>query len=242
MIRAALYQTAGMLYRRVKGLPATIAGKRNGRYDREIIEVIRRTLQPGTVGIDVGAHRGTVLRKMLALAPAAKHVAAEPLPHLAGRLRQEFPGVRVVEAALSDYTGKAIFHHVVNDPALSGLLPLDDVFDGNAVIEEMKVDVLRLDEVIARDEAVSFIKINTAGAELSVIRGAEDTIWRWNPVVVFGTGLRTPSVRPHEIIKTFRGLGMDLSTMERWLRGDRPLTRRQFHRAMDTEFFFIAYY
>lgn len=93
----------------------------NARYDREAGEVMRRVLARDSCGIDVGAHQGTILRQMIEIAPAGTHFAFEPLPHLAARLREAFPGVRVHETALGARRGAAAFVYVENAPAYSGL-------------------------------------------------------------------------------------------------------------------------
>ena len=241
----ALYGTARTLYRWVKPRRPDPVSQKNARYDAETVEVMRRTLRPTTVGVDVGAHQGTFLREMFTLAPGVRHIAVEPLPKMAARLQREFPDARVVEAAFSDRAGMAVFHHLVNSPTESGLRRVNSHGDVS-VIEQVTVRVLRLDDVIASDETVSFIKIDTEGAELPVIRGAEATIRRCRPVIVFETGSRTTpyyGVSPEDIIETIHGFEMQLSTMQRWLRGDAPFTKRQFRRAFDrtTEFYFIAY-
>jgi FkbM family methyltransferase len=216
--RMAVYRAARRLYRAVQ--PESIWDK-NARYDRETVEVMRRTLRPGTIGVDVGAHAGVFLRQMFELAPGAGHIAVEPLPHLAEQLRQAFPQARVVEAALNDHAGRAAFHYLVKSPGESGLRRIKGHGD-DSVIQMLMVDVARLDDLVGEEKVIAFIKIDTEGAELPVIRGAQATIRRCRPVVVFETGLRsTPyyEVSPEDISETIHSLGMQLSTMRRWLSG-----------------------
>lgn len=60
---------------------------------------------------------GTLLREIIRIAPRGRHIAVEPLPHLASTLRTVFPTVEVHEIAVSDHTGREMFIHVENDPA-----------------------------------------------------------------------------------------------------------------------------
>jgi FkbM family methyltransferase len=242
--QTVVWQVARSVFRTVRPLRETVF-QMDKRYNLETVEVMRRRLRPGTIGVDVGAHRGAILREMFSIAPDARHIAIEPIPKLAAELCQEFPQARVIEAAVSDEPGSAMFQHIVNAPTLSGLrrVRYDEVVP---VMEEIKVNVMRLDDIVAPDEVVSYIKIDTEGAELPIIRGAAKTIQRCRPVIVFETGDRTTTfygVTPADILNTIQGLGMRLSTMRRWLNARRPLTLRAFQRAFrtDSDFYFIAY-
>src|SRR5262245_391373 len=243
IIRAtSLYRAARGVYRSIKPMSGR---EKDDRYDEETAEVMRRTLRPGTIGVDVGAHSGVFLRQMFALAPDHRHVAVEPLPHMAARLRRDFPDAHVVEAALSDRPGTATFYHLVNAAAESGLRRIDAHGDAS-MVEELSVRVMRLDDVIGPSDAVAFVKIDTEGAELPVIRGAAATIRRCRPVIVFETGSRsTPhyGIGPDDIFAAIAELGIQLSTMRRWLDGHGPLTPEAFRRAFcqTTDFYFIAY-
>ena len=63
--------------------------------DQRDSDLVRRllawSLAPDSCCIDIGAHAGSVLREILRAAPDGRHIAYEPLPHLAEHLRAEFP-------------------------------------------------------------------------------------------------------------------------------------------------------
>jgi FkbM family methyltransferase len=141
------------------------------------------------------------LSLMLTHAPAGQHHAFEPIPHLADALRASFPSVRVHACALSDTAGLATFNYVVDVPGWSGLRRGNYDFRaaldqprGSAVIrpasrvEEITVQVCRLDDVIPADTHVRFIKIDVEGAELQVLRGGLNTIQRCRPLIIFEYG------------------------------------------------------
>ena len=148
---------------------------------------MQRVLRHDSNGIDVGAHRGTILRSLVDLAPDGRHYAVEPLPAFANGLRRRFPRVEVLELALSDQKGEATFHHIVTNPSYSGLSFREYPNEGE-VIEDIAVKVERLDAVIPEDVPIQFLKIDVEGGELSVLRGSQSILRRWRPVVVFEHG------------------------------------------------------
>jgi FkbM family methyltransferase len=133
--------------------------------------------------VDIGAHKGVFLRRFLELSPRGHHFAFEPLPHLAEALRVEFPTVEVIACALGDRTGRVSFQHVLDHAAWSGLKK--QWYPTDVEIAEIVVDLRRLDDVLPPDLPVDFIKIDVEGAELEVLRGAEMTIRRHRPWILF---------------------------------------------------------
>lgn len=250
MLTPAMKQT--VLYRAARKIYRTIVPRRpsiwalSEQYDRQTVEVMKRILRPESTAVDVGAHAGAILREMFSVAPQGRHFAFEPLPNFAASLSQNYPEARVHAVALSDSNATGTFHYVVNSPAESGL-QLHAIHGDASNVEEITVAIRRLDDVIGREERIAFIKIDTEGAELPIIRGGLDVIRRCRPPIVFETGDRsTPyyGVGPDDIFSTIVDqLGMHLSTMTRWLDGRTPYTRRQFRKdyRYTNEFYFIAY-
>ena len=145
------------------------------RYDRDMVRIMARILQPDTSCADVGAHRGSLLEEMVQLAPRGRHFAFEPLPQLAARLRQRFPGVAVHEVALSDRDGESSFQYAVDDPGRSGLRRMPKLKAGTRV-EEIRVQTARLDDLVPAAIPLRFIKVDVEGAELEVLSGASRTL------------------------------------------------------------------
>ncbi|MDP8927074.1 MAG: FkbM family methyltransferase [Actinomycetota bacterium] len=222
-----------------------VVDDRNVRYDSETAEVIDRVLGPDDNAIDVGAHTGQVLVRILARAPRGKHLAFEPLPWLAAELRDRYPDVEVYELALSDHAGSETFHYVVSNPAYSGLRrrrfdrPHEEV-----ILTEVKTE--RLDALVPDDRPIRFVKVDVEGAELQVFRGARRTITRNKPYIVFEHGLGGSDVygtRPEDVYDLLVGCGLHLNIMSRWLAGESPLTREQFIEQFDTNenYYFLAH-
>lgn len=157
------------------------------RENERLIVLLEEVLEPGSDCLDVGAHEGVVLREMMRLAPSGRHVAWEPLPALAHRLRTEFPSVEVREAALSDRAGEREFAHVVNAAGWSGFVARPVPAGGP--VETITVRCEPLDQALREDVNPAFIKIDVEGAEEQVLLGAVETLVRHRPVVAFEHGL-----------------------------------------------------
>jgi FkbM family methyltransferase len=148
-----------------------------------LIGLLMRVLEPDSDCLDVGAASGSILREMVRLAPRGRHVAWEPLPEQAARLRAEFPAVDVRQAALSDFNGHADFQHATDEPTWSGFrarpTPRGSRFASLVVACE------RLDDALPEGVEPRLIKIDVEGAEESVLRGAIETLRAHRPVIVF---------------------------------------------------------
>lgn len=219
---------------------------RSREYDRQTIEIMKQRLSRTATCVDVGAHRGKLLRAMVDIAPEGRHFAFEPLPDFAAGLRREFPNVSVHECALAERAGESTFEYVVNSPAYSGLRRR--IYDRpEPVIEQIHVRVETLDGVIPPDFVLDFVKIDVEGGELGVLRGGRETLRRSHPVVVFEAGKNSTGqygVTPRELFRFVRDdLDMRLSTLRSWLRQGRPYDERSFTRNWERgpEFYFVAY-
>lgn len=217
---------------------------RNSRYDAQTVEVMRRVLGPADNGIDVGAHVGDVLRHMVELAPEGRHLAFEPLPHLAEGLREAFPSVTVHQVALSDADGQATFHHVTTNPAYSGLL-LRRLDRPDEQVETIDVPVRVLDDLVDASTPVRFLKVDVEGAELGVLRGARQLLARDRPYVVFEHGLGAADVygtSPTDVLDVLSGADLQVFLLQDWLAGVGPLDTDRFVQQFETNenYYFLA--
>ena len=151
-----------------------------------LVALLEEMLEPDSDCLDVGAHAGSVLAEMVRIAPRGRHVAWEPLPAFAARLRERFPDVEVREAALGNEDGERSFAHVVEDPGWSGFLARPT--PSSSPVEELAVRVERLDDVLPEGVRPAFVKIDVEGAEEEVLRGALETLRHHRPVVAFEHG------------------------------------------------------
>lgn len=216
-------------------------------YDRQTTRVIRRVLRRDSCSIDVGCHRGDILKLMLEAAPAGYSYAFEPLPDFCAGLRQKFtrPGIEIHEIALSDADGEAEFNHVVSRPAYSGFRRRR--YERPTETEaRIWVRMRRLDDIIDPRRKVDFIKIDVEGAELQVLRGATAVLQRDHPVVVFEHGLGAADfygTRPEEVHALLVDqCGMEIWTLDGWLRGAAPMSQAAFCEQFDKclNYYFLA--
>jgi FkbM family methyltransferase len=160
--------------------------------DRRDTELIRRaiawSLGPDSCCVDVGAHSGGVLGEIVRVAPHGRHIAYEPLPHLADRLKAAFPQVDVRCAALSDHAGESSFARVRAAEPWSGLVfrPLPGNVEPD--VEEITVKLEALDEALPAGYVPDLVKIDVEGGEEQVMRGAMRTLREHKPLVIFEHG------------------------------------------------------
>lgn len=163
-------------------------------YEQMLEDFYTGLLREGDICVDVGAHVG---RHTFPLArcvgPRGRVLAFEPIPAVAALLREEIEAsenlssfVELRQCALADTTGEADFVLVHEAPGYSGLRPRH--YDAPVTTEIIRVDVRRLDDLTDGISPVRFIKIDCEGAELRVLRGANDLLMRDRPVVSFECG------------------------------------------------------
>lgn len=158
---------------------------RIGRKDHEALMIcLPLLLKRDSNCVDVGANRADLLEYFVKLAKNGSHVAFEPLPHHADYIRKNFPAVTLHQLALSDQNGQATFFQTLGDDAYSGLKITSDAPRVTGT-QEIPVRIARLDDMLPEDYRVDLLKIDVEGAELGVLRGAQRTLNRYKPVVVF---------------------------------------------------------
>lgn len=204
------------------------------RIERETLDrlamnvLIAATLPRDGHAIDIGAHRGGVLREILRVAPEGRHIAYEPLPDCYEYLRAEFPQVDVRNAAVSDQSGETSFLHVVAAPEFSGMRQRAYPGYEDSPRQTLTVQVQRLDDSLPPDFHPSLIKIDVEGAELLVLRGARETLRMHRPAVIFEHGVGAADrygYGSEEIHDLLCGeLGMRIFDFD----GQGPYTRQEF--------------
>lgn len=152
--------------------------------------------RPGTI-IDIGAHTGAFTIPFSKL-PDVSVIAFEPIPDIAAILNEHLQKelgdahnhVAVIPVAIGDLPGRTtlVIPCVDGQPVLEWASIAKD-FDSirKATPDhlttpiEFEVDVWTIDSLGLHD--VSSMKIDAEGAELSVVRGARETILRCKPFI-----------------------------------------------------------
>lgn len=221
---------------------------KNQLYDRQTELVITQIIRPDSNCIDIGAHKGEVLDQILKAAPEGQFFAFEPLPDLFEGLSRRYANDRRIQLyniALSNEKGQTAFNYVVSNPAYSGLRKRS--YDRKDELDEtIQVESGLLDEILPDDIPIDFIKIDVEGAEYLVLQGAEKTISKWTPHIVFEFGLGAANhykVSPNDMYNYFSTKGMSINTLGGFLKSEPPFSLQEFESqyTQGQNYYFIAY-
>jgi FkbM family methyltransferase len=151
------------------------------------LRLIGAMLAPGEVGVDVGANRGVYTHVMSARVGRAGRVhSIEPFPGNSWRLQwlaSRRGNITVHPLAVSRRAGTAVLRvpryqgHRID--ALASLEPTTAARE-----DRFRVPVSTLDDLLADERRVSFIKCDVEGHEQQVFCGAAKVLQRSRPVVL----------------------------------------------------------
>jgi len=155
-----------------------------GTYERQLQQLLVRTLKSGDVFYDVGANVGffSLLGSVL-VGPAGRVVAFEPLPRNVELLRANLglngvANVAIVDAAVAETPGTTLLA-VGGSPSMGSI---------NAA-RGIEVRVVGLDDLVAKGEIPlpSAIKMDIEGAESRALSGARKTLEAQRPTIFLST-------------------------------------------------------
>ncbi|MBI5688080.1 MAG: FkbM family methyltransferase [Verrucomicrobia bacterium] len=159
-----------------------------GNYEADKQALFARTVTPGSVVFDVGAHAGfyTLLASALT-GPTGRVFAFEPMPNNIAHLREHLrlngaANVTVIEKAVADASGVATFTACGSN------------FQGHLLPGgELQVETVSLDELVeqGRLPLPDFVKMDIEGAEVRALNGARKLLARRHPTVFLGTHAMT---------------------------------------------------
>lgn len=162
----------------------------------QILATVRRALTvPVDLLVDVGAHRGNFVVPAMQALTVRKALCFEPNTNLHSELRTALTGLdaEIRSCALSDQVGSSAFH-MHADTLMSSLLSVDlhmmkreFDFDDISKTSDVRVNVSTLDAEM--DGALSpgqhfFLKIDTQGNELNVLRGSRECLRFCNGILL----------------------------------------------------------
>jgi FkbM family methyltransferase len=135
--------------------------------------------------VDVGAHDGWYAKRAALYFPLKRSILIEPLPSNAAGLRKlGLPGLKVVEAAMSDKKGRAKFT-VSQTAQASSLLEMSPGMTEAYQLdmsgqEKIEVAVGTLDALCDEEniERIDLLKIDVQGAEKLLLAGAKNALRR----------------------------------------------------------------
>jgi FkbM family methyltransferase len=159
-----------------------------GSYEMGKRIAFEKEILPGSVIYDIGANVGFYSLLAAELTGEKGQVYAfEPLPRNIKFLIQHvqinrYENIKIIEAAVSDHEGDAYFD-------LGASTAMGHLSQGG----ELKVNVVRLDEMLARGEILppDYMKIDVEGAEFDVIQGSQNILETYHPTLFLDTHNRT---------------------------------------------------
>lgn len=148
------------------------------------------------VAIDIGANQGMYSEVLSRMARTV--VTVEPNVHCADYLRRVLPrNCSVVQKAASNRAGEAVLRIPCYGRRFResrGTIEPGNRLGGGAAIEEQRVELATLDDIVAGlslgSRRIGFIKIDVEGHEHSVLVGAEGVIRAHRPVLLVETELQ----------------------------------------------------
>ena len=168
---------------------------RFGYYDESVCRFLIATLHPGNTFLDVGAHFGffSLLASEL-IGPDGEIIAFEPMPVTRARLKRNLSSrsaagrTKILDVAAFDRECDLTVHD--HGEAHSSF---NSAFDARGLasagtpvnVKASPIDTVLADQTLSR---VDVIKIDAESAEMNVLRGAQQTIDRFRPVLIAELG------------------------------------------------------
>lgn len=139
-----------------------------------------------SIAFDVGAHEGEFFRALTETPLISGLVLFEPHPDNAERLRQTFQkaGVTIEEVAVAATSGTVEFQYG-DDTATGSLLPPKGFTP--AATQSKAITTTSLDDYASKHgmlNRVNILKVDTQGADLQVLMGAETLLAESQPILI----------------------------------------------------------
>lgn len=189
-----------------------------GVWEPETWHSLSEHIQSGAVFVDVGAHIGYYsLKAAKVVGPGGRVLAIEPNPETVRRLRGNIqasgaPAITVVPVACSDSDGTLELFAAAGGNTSASSLSKENASNSGPVTTSFHVQARRLDAIIEESGVtrVDVIKIDVEGAELTVLKGAQETLDRYHPVVtveLIESQLKSMGTSSAEVARFFKGHG-----------------------------------
>ncbi len=162
-----------------------------GHHSPEIGQFVRDFLRPDMVFADIGANIGEITLIAAKRVPKGKVLSFEPSPDLFAQLSRNvalnrFGGVALHNLGLFDRCGSLPLYLREDNPYGTRNDGVSSLFSNGAICRENTVPLRRFDDVAEEGglTRLDLMKIDVEGAELMVLRGAENSLRRFRPVIV----------------------------------------------------------
>lgn len=144
--------------------------------------------------LDVGANLGDWAGSLLQFCKIDTLHAFEPNPHLAKTLQTRFsshPGIRnfvLHQSAVGNVSAQTTFN-IMSGSALSSVLApnekCNELYPNDAaIIEKITVPIVRLDDVIPKEQIIDVFKLDVQGYERIALKGSAETLKRTKAILL----------------------------------------------------------
>lgn len=192
----------------------------SGGYEKEAAAFVASQLRPGNVVIDLGANEGfySILASRI-VGEEGRVLAVEPDAVAVRCLRRNLNengcrNVDVAEVCAGDAKGTLTLH-------VSRVSGVNSPVHGNVIgpSKPLELPCRRVDDLVRERnlQRVDLIKMDVQGWESACLRGMEETIRRFRPVIVFEfwpKGMRQAEGDPAALLERIRVLGYRLRAIE----------------------------
>lgn len=165
----------------------------NGKYDPNMIVVLKAFLKPGDTLLDVGANCGYISLPLIkAIGDNGKIIAIEPSTRDYKRLIENISInklseiVKPVKFAMGDRVGSKTMLIASEERSASNTLGMKFAFQGIEKETTEDVNVTTIDNIVNMENLtkVNVIKLDVEGSEVRCLEGAKDTLANFKPVIV----------------------------------------------------------
>jgi FkbM family methyltransferase len=157
-------------------------------YEPEATDVMRRLLRAGDVVVDVGANFGWYATLFAQLVAPGRVYAFEPVPDTYARLLENLAlngmgeKVTTVQAAVSDAAGSCPIYTFERSSAYASLSTLGEARYRTVEVPKLTLDTWFSGAGVGR---VDFLKCDTEGSELMVLKGARKLLAAVDAPIIF---------------------------------------------------------
>ena len=155
--------------------------------------------------VDVGSNVGASLLQMLAVRPGARAIAIEPSSRYLSCLRHNLEGftrAEIVPVALGRRMGKTWLYNNTTSASVVNMH-----YCGFESLGQQRVKMSTLDDVMRHRGRASFVKVDTDGYDMEVLRGAESVLRDDRPIVYFELEPRLLQQAPDADLAWLQSLG-----------------------------------
>ena len=165
-----------------------------GLYETEVTALLRRYIGPSMVVFEVGANIGAHTFSIARMLKNGKLFSFEPTTYAFGKLRRNvslntFNNIVIEKIALSDVAED----RVISSASSSDTMPFKASWNVGGGTKNRSVETIHfetLDHYVLKNQLdrVDFIKIDTDGYEMKVLRGGIATIKKFRPMMLIEAG------------------------------------------------------